>query len=108
MSSEKKWLFRGHQYKTSGVDHYVPQEVQLAIWSYIDSRRNQQIPFDYLLVFELKPSQKDGVKMQLIDCHQEVPEHRDEISVICEEPISEKLFLIDDIDHVTLLLATEY
>lgn len=108
MRSEKKWLFNGPKFKTSGVDHYVPEEVQLAIWSYIESRRDHKIPLDYFQAFNLKPSKKDGVKVQLIECHQEVPEHRDELSVICEEPIYEKLFLIDDVDHVTLLLAKEY
>ena len=108
MPSEKKWLFNGPKFNTSGVDHYVPEEIQLAIWSYIESRRHQQIPLDYLQVFKLIPAQKDGVKLQVIECHQEVPEYRDEISIVCESPIYEKIFVIDDVDHVTMLLANEY
>ena len=108
MNREQKWLFDGPKYKTSGVENYVPEEVQLAIWSFIESRRNQKIPLDYLQVFNLRPIQKEGLTFQLIECQQEVPEYRDVITVVCDKPITDKLYLIDDRSHCTLLRSNEY
>lgn len=108
MTSERKWLFNGPKFKTSGVDHCVPEEIQTAIWNYIETRRTHQVPLDYLQVFTLKPLQKQGIKFQLIECSQEVPEYREEILIPLAKPISEKLYVIDDVDHVTLLKASEY
>jgi len=109
MTSERKWLFNGPKFKTSGVDHYVSEEIQTAIWNYIEARRSSGgVPLDYLQVFTLKPLQKQGLSFQLIECFQEVPEYREEILIPMAEPIYEKLYIIDDIDHVVLLKANEY
>lgn len=105
--SKKKWLFSAPKYITPGVQN-VPEEVQMAIWNYIASRRTHQVPLDYLQVFALRPIQKEGLNFQLIECRQEVPEYRDEMIVSCEKPVFDKIFVIDDVDHVTMLLANEY
>jgi len=108
MSNEKKWLFNSPKFKTSGVDHCVPEKVQLAIWSYIESRRHQQVPLDYLQVFTLRSEKKETVIMQIIECSQEVPPYQFTISFPTNAPIDDKIFVIDDVDHQTMLLAREY
>ena len=108
MSSEKKWLFSAPKFKTSGVENCVPEKVQLAIWSYIESRRNQQVPLDYLQVFTLRSKKEGPVTMQIIECSQEVPPYQFSIEFPSNSPIEEKIFVIDDVDHQTMLLAREY
>ena len=63
---------------------------------------------DYLLVFKLEPSTVNGRPVQKIKLSQEVPPYEHVCSFCCENPITEKLFLITDGDNGTLLLAEEY
>ena len=109
MTSERKWLFNGPKYKTQGVDLHVSEKIQNAIWNYIATRKNSgKVPLDYLQIFNLRPSKAAMVDIQIIECVQEVPEYKEIISFPSELPIAEKLYAIDDIDHVTLLLSSEY
>lgn len=106
---EPKYLFNGHKYKTQGVDLNVSEKIQTAIWNYIESRKNSgKIPLDYLQIFHLRPEKMAMESIQVIECVQEVPEYKETISFPSEFPITEKIYLIDDVDHQTMLLASEY
>ena len=60
---------------------------------------------DYLQVFRL--SEHEG--RQKIIHSQEQPDYRDEIiTPIFVSPVEAKIFVIDDGDHSTMLLANEY
>ena len=59
---------------------------------------------DYLQVFELKPV---GC-LQSITHSSEEPEYHMEYLLPLDTPIKEKLYIIDDGDHSTMLLASEY
>ena len=109
MTSEKKWLFNDPKFKTSGVDHYVSEKIQTAIWNYIEARRSSGgVPLDYLQVFTLRSKKEEQVTIQIIDCSQEVPPYQFSIAFPSNSPIEEKIFVIDDVDHQTMLLAREY
>lgn len=59
---------------------------------------------DYLQIFSLYA--KDG--RQRIKHTQEVPEYSKEYVISTENPITEKIFVIDDKTHSTMILANEY
>ena len=61
-------------------------------------------PKDYLQVFELS----SAGPMQSITHSSEEPEYRKVYLFPSEAPITEKLYVIDDDDHSTMLLSSEY
>lgn len=104
-----KYSFSGSKYKTSGVAHNVPERVQTFIWDFIAARANSaNPPLDYLQVFKLCVEKVGTMTMQKIECVQEQPEYTQSFVFPFEQAIDEKLYLIDDISHTTLILAHEY
>ena len=94
-------MAQSNRYLTCGVDSTIPLELQLFLWECVDRLPE---PKDYLQVFELKPSGS----MQSITHTSEEPEYRMEYLIPSDTPITEKLYIIDDGDHSTMLLASEY
>ena len=94
-------MTKTNRYLTCGVDSTIPLELQLFMWECVDRLPE---PKDYLQVFELKPSGS----MQSITHTSEKPEHHLEYLILSDAPITEKLYVIDDGDHSTMLLASEY
>ena len=90
-----------NRYLTCGVDSTIPLELQLFLWECVDRLPE---PKDYLQVFELKPVGS----MQSITHMSEEPEYRMEYLIPSDTPITEKLYVIDNGDHSTMLLASEY
>ena len=89
------------RYLTCGVDSTIPLELQLFLWECVDRLPE---PKDYLQVFELSPS---GT-MQSIVHSSEQPKYRKVYMIPLDAPITEKLYIIDDGDHSTMLLSSEY
>lgn len=95
------------RYLTRGVSETVPLEIQLFMWSEIDKVVKAE-KVDYLQVFEFK------VRENYIEVEhrQEDPEYQ-KIHKIkrLESYVSLdkiKVFVIDDIEHSTMLLSDEY
>lgn len=63
---------------------------------------------DYLQVFDLSIVENDKKKLQKIIHSQEEPEYRKEYILEFADPVETKIFVIDDEDHSTMLLAEEY
>ena len=72
------------------------------LWQCIDA---MPPPKDYLQVFRLSVSDKGT---QRIVHEQEEPEYRKEYDIQVDTPINAKVYVIDDGDHCTMLLAEEY
>jgi hypothetical protein len=89
------------RYLTCGVDNTIPIELQLFLWECVE---RMPAPKDYLQVFELKPV---GC-LQSITHSSEKPEYHMEYLLPLDTQITEKLYIIDDGDHSTMLLASEY
>ena len=89
------------RYLTCGVDKSIPIELQLFLWECVE---RMPAPKDYLQVFELKPV---GC-LQCISHKSEAPEHHKEYLIPYYSPITAKVYIIDDGDHSTMLLAEEY
>ena len=94
-------MFGNNRFLTCGVDSTIPLELQLFLWECVDQ---MPVPRDYLQVFELCPSGS----MQSITHRSEEPEYRKVYLLPSEKPITEKLYVIADDDHSTMLLAEEY
>jgi len=90
-----------NRYLTCGVDSSIPLELQLFLWECVDRMPATR---DYLQVFELKPI---GT-LQSITHSSEEPSYKMEYIIPMENPITEKAYIIDDSDHSTMLLASEY
>ena len=94
-------MFDNPRYLTKGVNQNIPIELQIFMWNCID---NLKVEKDYLQVFNL--SVVDGI--QRIEHKQEAPEYQNTYSVLVSNPVDAKIFVIDDGDHSTMLLAEEY
>ena len=94
-------MFDNERYLTCGVDSTIPLELQLFLWGCVDS---MPAPKDYLQVFELSASGP----MQAITHSSEEPEFKKVHLLPSDSPITNKLYIIDDGSHSTMLLAEEY
>ena len=90
------------RYLTRGVDTEIPQDIQLIMWEAID---HMPEPKDYLQVFRL--TVEDG--LQIIRHESEQPEFSmTYVLPTVSETVTQKVYVIDDGDHCTMLLAEEY
>jgi len=90
-----------NKYLTCGVDSTIPIDLQLFLWECYERLPDDR---DYLQVFDLRPV---GC-MQSITHRSEQPEYHKEYLIPSDAPITQKLYIIDDGDHTTMLLAEEY
>ena len=94
-------MFQNKRFLTRGVQAEIPIELQLFLWNCIDNLPEER---DYFQVFALK--EIDG--KQHIHHFSEQPEYSKEYQISTEKPITAKIYVIDDTDHSTMLLAEEY
>lgn len=94
-------MLNQNRYLTRGVQTEIPLELQIFMWECID---NLPEPKDYLQVFNLS----DVGNMQRITHTSENPEYKMEYLTPSDAPITQKVYVIDDGDHSTMLLAEEY
>ena len=95
-------MFNNPRYVTQGIIADVPLHLQIILWNMVDTMTIDSK--DYLQVFRL--SNDNGA--QKIVHTQEVPEYEKVLILKSESPITTKIFAIDDTDHSTMLLASEY
>ena len=95
-------MFNSNRYLTRGVQAEIPFELQFFMWYLVS---NLPEPKDYLQVFRLSVSNKET---QRIIHEQEIPAYSREYIVQTDNPVQAKVYVIDDIDHCTMLLAEEY
>ena len=97
--------FKNTRYITKGIENKIPLYLQLIMWDLID--KMEVAEKDYLQVFKLS---KEADKQKIVHS-QEVPEYTKEYSfnkVPDSDLIITKIFVIDDVTHSTMLLASEY
>lgn len=114
MNIKKKYTFNPlTRYITKGISERIPAPIVTKLWAILDAFLGTKLAKDYLQVFVLKTT---PTKIQ-IRHFQEEPAYEHEVSleitraddphsVIDEEEI--KIYIIDDEDHSTMLLAEEY
>ena len=94
-------MFNNKRYLTCGVDATIPLRLQTLLWNLIDLLPPDT---DYLQVFWLEPFGE----MQKIIHTSEQPEYKKVCILPTDQPITAKVYVIDDSDHCTMLLAEEY
>lgn len=95
-------MFTGNKYITRGINEKIPRIVQGFLWTKVMEMQEAQ---DYLQIFHLR--MKDN-KLEVVHS-QEVPEYRKVYVINVEERIEDtKIYIIDDGEHCTMLLAEEY
>lgn len=103
------YKFDSQKYITSVVRERIPLEIQLMMFNSIGFMKEKtEGELDYIQVFRLETIVKDGNYLLNIRHEQEMPEAKLDIMVPVSEPINEKVYVIDDVDHVTMLLTEEY
>lgn len=96
-------MFNKLKYATQGINLELNIRIQMMLWGMIDKLDAEK---DYLQVFEITQLSDETIK---IHHKQEEPEYHKEYLVA--EKISKefvKVFVIDDGDYATMLLASEY
>jgi hypothetical protein len=99
-------LFTGAKYITQGVKETLPSFLQNILWYLIETMDVTEK--DYLQVFDLSHTSEDGKMKQTILHTQEQPPYRKEYFICTKQIVAEKIFIIDDYTHCTMLLASEY
>ena len=91
------------RYLTIGVDEKIPIDIQIFMWEAVD---NMPEPKDYLQVFNL--TVQNG--LQIIRHTSEKPKYEMTyiLTSLLTKAVTAKVYIIDDGDHCTMLLAEEY
>ena len=91
------------RYLTIGVDEKIPIDIQIFMWEAVDRMPE---PKDYLQVFSL--TVQNG--LQVIRHTSEKPKYEMTyiLTSLLTKAVTAKVYIIDDGDHCTMLLAEEY
>ncbi|HBF4443106.1 TPA: hypothetical protein KON86_002736 [Clostridioides difficile] len=106
--AESNYLFTGRRVLTKGVNYEIPIQLQIFMWNLID---NLKIKRDYLQVFDITPIDSNSM---LITHKQEIPKYTSTYKIEQSTDVNLKIntkitiFVIDNIDYVTMLLSSEY
>lgn len=99
-------MFDKLKYLTVGVNAKIPEELQLLLWTLIATMKVEKK--DYLQVFKIASIYEEGVYKLNIIHSQEEPNYVKEHITITSILMNEKIYVIDDGSHSTMLLADEY
>ncbi len=94
----------GKRYITRGIEANVPLYIMAILWELVD-RRKAHTRMDYLQIFTLNA--KNGIQHIIHEQEQPKP-FKDEYTFRFPDCIDEKIYIIDDTDHETMLLSSEY
>lgn len=103
-------MFNNEAYMTKGFQSEIPAITQVIIFDCLEKSRHSLEVMDYLQIFELKKIRSDDTVLQEIIHKQEVPAFEETIVLKLpkDQIINTKVYVIDDGDHHTFLLASEY
>ena len=95
-------MFDKDRYLTIGVHNTIPFLLQIYLWEMIN---RLPVEKDRVQIFVLK---QDGAAKQVITHIQERPEYEHTYTISLNNPVSSRVYVIDDGDYSTMLLADEY
>lgn len=103
-------MFNNDAYMTKGFQSEIPVITQIILFECLEKSKQSLKDMDYLQVFELKKISSNDTVLQEIIHKQEVPAFEETILLELPEDqiINTKVYVIDDGDHHTFLLASEY
>lgn len=94
-------MFNNQRYITRGVIAEIPFELQIFMWECIDRMPETK---DYLQVFTFESV---GILQKIVHTSEQ-PEYCMNYFIPYSKPVTAKVYVIDDGDHSTMLLAEEY
>lgn len=98
----------GNRYISRGINDEIPIDVQIFMWQLIEELKDTIEDVDYLQVFTISIVDESENTIRIIHS-QEVPEYKKIWIFKASEPCSEeKIFVIDDGSHSTMLLKEEF
>lgn len=99
-------MFDNPRYLSKGVNRKLSIFVQSLLWDMIDEI---DISKDGFQIFNLTPIDVNGVKVQKVVHTQEQPPYTRVVVLNgLTKPINEKIYVIDDGEYSTMILASEY
>lgn len=102
-------LFSNERYVTKGVKEGVDEEIQIALWNFIDLLKlEKDVELDFLQTFELRQISNNTTLNQEIVHLQEEPPCKRYYLVSTGKPIDTKIYVIDDSQQSVMMLAQEY
>ena len=99
-------MFDNPRYVTRGISERIPLELQILMWTAIDEMKVKKK--DYLQVFRFSLGIENGEEFQYVEHSQEQPEYNKKFKLNAVNAVCEKVYVIDDQTHSTMLLAEEY
>ena len=103
------YKFDGQKYVTKGITETLSPDVQLFLFMCVEIMHSKTAgQLDYLQVFRLDTTDDDNSRMLHIRHEQEQPDAKMDYVLPTDQEVNCKVYIIDDIDHVTMLLAEEY
>lgn len=105
-----KYKFNGKKCITEEIKKQLPSILMYYLWHLIEEKKKEpNIEMDYMQVFELTVEKIDGEAQLVITHSQEQPIAYQEKHYIKDIPIViGEIFVIDDVDFVTMLWDYEY
>ncbi len=97
-------MFKNKRFITKGYQNKIPIEIQILLFQLIDSLEEES-EMDYLQVFELSIANN---KLQKVEHRMEVPTYHKEYFIEIDNPVNNKVFIIDDGFCTTAMLSEEY
>ena len=93
-----------NRYITSGIESSVPLYLIMILWELID-REKQNTKLDYLQIIRLS---KENGKQRIVHEQEQPKPFKKTYVYRMPETFTGKIYVIDDGDHETMLLAEEY
>lgn len=93
-----------NRYITKGIESSVPLYLIMILWELID-REKQNTRLDYLQIFRLS---KENGKQRIVHEQEQPKPFKKAYVYRMPETFTGKIYVIDDGDHETMLLAEEY
>ncbi len=105
----KKYSFNPEsRYLTRGINSEVPLSMQMLLWDIIDRVVASDIDTDYLSVFKFKEDNNNVIVIYSQEEPSYIQEHPFKMQENYRVLIGKTIFVIDDVTHSTMLLASEY
>lgn len=103
------YTFNGTKIITKEIKDKLPKSLINYLWKLVDNLKTDiDLPMDYLQVFEIKTEDKKGINNLLITHIQEVPPYVKIHLLKKNFNINGRIYIIDDVEHVTMLWSYEY
>lgn len=95
-------MFKNNRYITRGVQSRIPHDTQRLLWYLIDVLEIPEVDSYQFFTLSIENGKQKIIHVQ------EQPEYNMELRVEVSEPVTEKVYVIDDGEHSTMLLEEEY